>query len=745
MGRTNTSADRNGNVHTYTFDARGQLISDEVTTLGAGVDGAVRKIAYNYDTLGNLQRVTSYNAANEIVNEVVREFNGFGQLIREYQSTNGPVTVDTLAVEYAFDVSSPSPSGTGGYSRLSKITYPSGYELDYNYATGLGDNVSRLSSISDHVGDVEKYRYMGLSTVIERGRGSLLRWTLIPQLGAGSSDAGDEVQGLDRFGRVVKMEWYSSDDDIDLAAFAYGYDKAGNRLYREDLVNGQFSELYEYDSLNQLTSFNRGALNSAKNAIDDPTTQQSWVHDALGNWTSFNSDGVEQERAHNAQNELLEFGVVEDLFYTLEYDANGNLATIQGQHGFVYDAWNRLVEIRAADFETPVKAYTYDGLNRRVTENDWTSNIDLYYSAAGQVLEERERHWTEDPDIAAAVARYVWSPVYVNALILRDRDTDGNGSLEERLWAVQDANWNVVALVDSSGDVVERYAYTPYGQAFIMNGAYVEMTGGGVDWRYLFQGGRLDPLTGATQFGARDYDPALGRWRTLDPIGFAGGDLNVYRAFANNPVRYVDPTGKLVPLLAGGLILTWMLAEESPAQAPTYPGEHVGRRGFDLEVAAVTTAPFVAMKAIPYLYSLSVGVSRITILLAARAPSIAGVGVAVGDRARTVATALGQKAAELGARMGQMLGAPGTARMAGGPFKGFPEWGRDTVKWGSGAKEAASRAAEITAQEAKALDAAKVLEAKSFYEAIFREFPSNAAAKARAELMDKILKLQRGY
>jgi RHS repeat-associated protein len=199
--------------------------------------------------------------------------------------------------------------------------------------------------------------------------------------------------------------------------------------------------------------------------------------------------------------------------------------------------------VNAADGETPLKAYSYDGLGRRVAENDWSAVTDLYYSAAGQVLEERERHWTEDPDIAAVVARYVWSPVYVNALILRDRDTDGNGSLEERLWAVQDANWNVVALVDSSGDVVERYAYTPYGQAFIMNGAYVEMTGGGVDWRYLFQGGRLDPLTGATQFGARDYDPALGRWRTLDPIGFAGGDLNVYRALGNDPVNSVDPTG----------------------------------------------------------------------------------------------------------------------------------------------------------------------------------------------------------
>jgi hypothetical protein len=36
--------------------------------------------------------------------------------------------------------------------------------------------------------------------------------------------------------------------------------------------------------------------------------------------------------------------------------------------------------------------------------------------------------------------QYVWSPVYVDALVLRDRDTNGDGTLDERLWVVQDAN-----------------------------------------------------------------------------------------------------------------------------------------------------------------------------------------------------------------------------------------------------------------------------------------------------------------
>src|SRR5262249_29539114 len=43
LGQVVTATDRNGNVHTYTFDVLGRVTSDAVTTLGSGVDGAVRR------------------------------------------------------------------------------------------------------------------------------------------------------------------------------------------------------------------------------------------------------------------------------------------------------------------------------------------------------------------------------------------------------------------------------------------------------------------------------------------------------------------------------------------------------------------------------------------------------------------------------------------------------------------------------------------------------------------------------
>jgi RHS repeat-associated protein len=44
-------------------------------------------------------------------------------------------------------------------------------------------------------------------------------------------------------------------------------------------------------------------------------------------------------------------------------------------------------------------------------------------------------------------------------------------------------------------------------------------------------------------FGARDYDPYTGRWTARDPILFAGGDSNLYRYAAGDPINFVDPTG----------------------------------------------------------------------------------------------------------------------------------------------------------------------------------------------------------
>ena len=151
LGQTLTYSDRDGNVHTYSYDVLGRQTSDAVTTLGSGVDGTVRRIDTAYDTQGNAYLTTSYDSASggSIVNQVEDVYNGLGQLTGEYQAVSGAVNTSTTPeVQYSYT----EMSGGANNSRLTSITYPNGYVLDYNYNTGLDSNLHflRKATVRQH-------------------------------------------------------------------------------------------------------------------------------------------------------------------------------------------------------------------------------------------------------------------------------------------------------------------------------------------------------------------------------------------------------------------------------------------------------------------------------------------------------------------------------------------------------------------------------------------------------------------
>jgi RHS repeat-associated protein len=80
-----------------------------------------------------------------------------------------------------------------------------------------------------------------------------------------------------------------------------------------------------------------------------------------------------------------------------------------------------------------------------------------------------------------------------------------------------------------------NYAYDAYGRVV----ASFET----VDNPYLFTGRELDLESGLYHYRARAYDPETGRFLQEDPLGFAAGDLNLYRYVLNDPVNLVDPFG----------------------------------------------------------------------------------------------------------------------------------------------------------------------------------------------------------
>jgi RHS repeat-associated protein len=202
-----------------------------------------------------------------------------------------------------------------------------------------------------------------------------------------------------------------------------------------------------------------------------------------------------------------------------------------------------------------------------VTDTVGSKVTDRFFSSDWQLLETKVGSNT--------VSRNVWSPVYVDGLVLRDRDTDGNGSLDERLYALQDANWNTTALVNNSGTVQERYTYTPFGQVTFRDGSGSMLSGSAKDWVFLHQGGERI-AAGDYEFRNRVYSPSLGRWLSNDPLGFHGRDQNWYRAVGNNPGNGNDPWGLIWPILVlGGAAIGWLVTSPPPVQAPTKDGEAV--------------------------------------------------------------------------------------------------------------------------------------------------------------------------
>ena len=555
--------DRNGTVHSYGYDVVGRQVSDAVSTLGAGVDGTVRRIEVAYDGAGLAAEFTSYDAATggSVLNQVGRVFNGFGQLTIELQSHTGTINMaSTPKVSYGYSLTS-----GGNHSRPTSLTYPDGFVVGYGYDSGIDNAISRLSRLTEGSGGstLESFRYLGLGTVVERARPEVgITLSLVSQDGSIGS-AGDQYTGLDRFGRLVDQRWFtgSGAGAVDVDRYGYTYDRNSNRLTRSNALQTSLSETYTYDGLNQLETFNRAGTVAPSN--------QQWAFDALGNWTTLTTDGVPENRTANAQNQYTTVGSA-----ALTYSGTGNLTTDHEGRTLVYDAWNRLFSLKNSG-GTLLARYGYDGLNHRITEQVATDAIpdaataairDLFYSADWQVLEERVRTGGVIP--ATADTRYVWSPVYIDAMVLRDRNADSNsstgpGGLEERVYVLQDGNWNTTALIAGAGvpgkvtgEVIQRFAYTPYGDRINLEPGWSKhLSEPQMTWQYLFQGLKYSGATGLADVRNRDYSTDQGRFIELDPIGFEAGASNFYAFTGNSPSSFNDALGLFTPTEHGRITL----------------------------------------------------------------------------------------------------------------------------------------------------------------------------------------------
>ena len=227
---------------------------------------------------------------------------------------------------------------------------------------------------------------------------------------------------------------------------------------------------------------------------------------------------------------------------TPAYDRNGNMNSIPAPALLAdacparFDAWNRLVTFD--NTATSVATiYGYDGLHRRAFSDVAGTFRYFIYSDQWQVLEEYAGEINR---------RYVWGLRYVDDLVLRDRTNIE--ILVERMYVLQDANWNVVAIFNPAageggvGAVYERYAYTAYGVCQILGPSFAPLPSSYYDWTVLFTGRVLDDESGLYYYRMRYYHPALGVFTGRDPLEL-DHVASPYEYTRGTPTSHTDPSG----------------------------------------------------------------------------------------------------------------------------------------------------------------------------------------------------------
>ncbi|QYZ80444.1 RHS repeat protein [Methanofollis formosanus] len=510
--------DANGHTTQYTYDP--------VHRLTAVTDPLGHITNYNYDAAGNTISSTDNNGdTTHLTYDSLNRLTG----ITYHDLTTVRYTYDAVGNRLAMTDS----SGTTRYAydelnRLTGVTGPGGQLVEYGYdpvGNRIGmtypdgrtvsyayDNVDRLSGVTDWTGNTTSYGYDANDNVVNM---------MYPN----GRETGYTYDNGNRLINLVNKDGASV-----VSGYAYTLDAVGNRLQVTETGpdNSSLTTAYEYDVLNRL------------HTVTYPGTTVTYTYDPMGNRLSMATNAGNASSTisytYDAGDRLLSAGGT-----TYTYDNNGNRIEkneANGTTSYGYDAAGRLASVSVPGSTSLTFAYDGDGnrLSKTVTSGNTTeSNQYVWDVSAGlpQVLTETDGQGT-------SLSLYG---------LQRISTTDPPGG---QIYYQYDGLVSVRDLSDSSGSTVNSYSYDAFGEP--------DLTTDPVDNDFLFTGEQMDPETGLIYLRARYYDPETGRFISKDPFtGFASvpASLNRYTYVHNNPVRFTDPSGKVVwwvPGVAGAAV-----------------------------------------------------------------------------------------------------------------------------------------------------------------------------------------------
>jgi RHS repeat-associated protein len=300
----------------------------------------------------------------------------------------------------------------------------------------------------------------------------------------------------------------------------YEYDEVGNLVSIDDQRSGVTR--YSYDPIGRILSAVQPQL-SERFAFDP-------AHNLLD--TTVASGGrVEGNRIR----------VYEDKRY--DYDAHGNVVEkLVGRHTRMRFEWNpahqlvRSVVARASSDTAQTVSYAYDPFGRRIAKRDAFGVTRFVWDGNRLLCEQRGSHsrtyvYGEDAFVPLARLDHVAGADGEARADVRHLHTDHLGTPRE--------------LTNSDGRVVWAAWYRAWGNVLEVVQdevpAILPSDGIGEAQPVRFQGQYYDDESGLHYNRFRYYDPDIGRFVSIDPIGLAGG-ANSY-GYASNSINWVDPVG----------------------------------------------------------------------------------------------------------------------------------------------------------------------------------------------------------
>lgn len=453
--------------------------------------GSTQKVKTELDFVGKATKITTKHikGANTVDIIDTYSYDHPGRLLTQIQKINNQADELIVSNEYN-ELGLLTKKGIGG-----KTTQPRLQTVDYTYnirgwLTGINDGDTNNSTITMGTGDLFgfqiNYNNPSTGTALYNGNISQTFWKTTNPIDTSLRNYNYSYDALNRLTSAV--------DNLDRYNESLSYDMNGNitSLVRKGNTNASATNFGIMDNLIYTYSGNR--LNT--------------VEDSSGSTEGY-KDGI-----HTAQ----EF----------TYDGNGNMKTDdnKGITAISYNHLNLPVDITLAGGTIH---YDYDAAG--VKQRKLAAGIITDY--AGGFQYEKIGTGTEVLKFFATAEGYAEknSGNATFSYIYQYKDHLGNVRLSYR----------DVGTTAPSLQIVEESNYYPFGLKQKVAGEPIINS----SYKYKYNGKELQDELGLNMYdyGARNYDPALGRWMNIDPLAEQMRRFSPYNYGFDNPIRFIDPDG----------------------------------------------------------------------------------------------------------------------------------------------------------------------------------------------------------